>query len=141
MDDPSFYGFPTYGRPGTIKAAEDCGGSPVDPDRRSFDPSPAAERRLTDFLRGLLAAPLGPAASTTCLYTLTPDRDFVVDRLADHPNVVVLLGAAHAFKFAAWFGRTAAELVVGGAPSTDIDAFRLDRPGLRGPADRAAWLA
>ena len=33
MDDPSFYGFPTYGEP-TIKAAQDCGGPVVDPDRR-----------------------------------------------------------------------------------------------------------
>ena len=32
MDDPSFYGFPCYGEP-TIKAAQDCGGPHVDPDR------------------------------------------------------------------------------------------------------------
>jgi hypothetical protein len=29
MDDPCFYGFPTYGEAGP-KAAQDCGGSPVD---------------------------------------------------------------------------------------------------------------
>ena len=33
MDDPSFYGFPTYGEP-TVKAAQDCGGPNVDPDDR-----------------------------------------------------------------------------------------------------------
>ena len=50
----------------------------------------------------------GPPRSTTCLYTLTADRDFVLDRLPDHPQVLVALGAAHGFKFASWFGRTLA---------------------------------
>jgi sarcosine oxidase len=34
MDDPCFYGFPTYGEP-TLKAAQDCGGPVVDPDART----------------------------------------------------------------------------------------------------------
>ena len=39
------------------------------------------------------------------LYTLPPDRDFVVDSLPDHPNVHIALGAGHGYKFVAWFGR------------------------------------
>ncbi len=42
MDDPCFYGFPTYGEPGP-KGAQDCGGLPVDPDDRG--PSTATRRR------------------------------------------------------------------------------------------------
>ena len=50
---------------------------------------------------------VGAALQTkTCLYTVTPDRDFVIDRLPDHPGVVVALGAAHAYKFAALLGRS-----------------------------------
>ena len=37
MDDPCFYGFPTYGEAGP-KAAQDCGGSPVDPDDAHLRP-------------------------------------------------------------------------------------------------------
>jgi sarcosine oxidase len=140
MDDPSFYGFPRYGGAIEIKAAEDCGGAEVDPDRRSFDPDPVAERRLTDFVRRLLGQELEPVRSKTCLYTLTPDRDLVVDRLAEHPEVIVTLGAAHGFKFAAWFGLTVAELVLDGQASADLEPFALARPGLQASASRQRWL-
>ncbi len=48
MDDPSFYGFPTFGRPG-VKIAQDCGGAPCDPDTRGFDPDPAILARTDAF--------------------------------------------------------------------------------------------
>ena len=59
-----------------------------------------------------LPGALGPPIYTkTCLYTLTPDRDFVVDRLPEAPGVIVALGAAHGFKFASVLGRIMAELL------------------------------
>ncbi|MDH3299102.1 MAG: N-methyl-L-tryptophan oxidase [Acidimicrobiia bacterium] len=149
MDDPSYYGFPVYGvaeptgAPGStpqIKASEDCGGPVVDPDTRRFDPGPGMEQRLTGFLRQLLGSGLGPPRSSTCLYTLTTDRDFVADRLDEHPNVVVGLGAAHGFKFAAWFGEVLADLAVGGEPGVELAPFALGRRGLDGAADRSSWL-
>jgi sarcosine oxidase len=130
MDDPCFYGFPTYGEPGP-KAAQDVGGEATTPASRTFDRDETAFRRLVDFLAAHLPGHLGPPIYTkTCLYTLTPDRDFVLDRLPDHPNVVVALGAAHAFKFASLFGRIMAELIADrGTPSAgDIERFRIDRP-------------
>ena len=143
MHDPSYYGFPTYG-PGDladhVKGSEDCGGAEVDPDTRTFDPDPAMERTLGDFMTGLLGDRFGAPRSTTCLYTLTADRDFVVDRLPDHPNIVVGLGAAHGFKFAAWFGRTLADLATGGTPGPELAPFAIDRPALSQPISRAAWM-
>ena len=92
MDDPCFYGFPTYGEAGP-KAAQDCGGSPVDPDQRTFDRDETAFARLGEFMATYLPGAVGPPIYTkTCLYTLTPDRDFVVDRLPDMPGVAVALG-------------------------------------------------
>ena len=58
----------------------------------------------------LLGDRFGAPRTTTCLYTLTADRDFVVDRVPGCEQICVALGAAHGFKFAAWFGRTLAEL-------------------------------
>jgi sarcosine oxidase len=130
MDDPSFYGFPTYGEAGP-KAAEDVGGDEVTPATRTFERNEDGFRRLTDFLGRHLPGHLGPEIYTkTCLYTLTPDRDFVVDRLPDAPGVLVALGAAHAFKFASALGRILAELIVDGAtPSAgEIAGFAIDRP-------------
>ena len=140
MDDPSFYGFPTFGRPG-VKIAQDCGGLPVDPDTRGFDPDPAILARTDAFGHAAFGGRLGPAQSTTtCLYTLPPDRDFVVDSLPEHPNVHVALGAGHGYKFVAWFGRTMAALAGGRDPSCDLTPFRLDRPALTDSAWEANWL-
>jgi sarcosine oxidase len=130
MDDPSFYGFPTYGEAGP-KAAEDVGGDEVTPATRTFERNEVGFRRLTDFLERHLPEHLGPEIYTkTCLYTLTPDRDFVLDQVPDVPGVHVVLGAAHGFKFASVLGQIASELVVDGAtPSAgEIERFALDRP-------------
>ncbi len=140
MDEPSFYGFPQFGRPG-VKMAEDCGGRPVTGDDRSFEPDPAILSRTTAFGTRLFGGALGPMTHTaTCLYTLTPDRDFVLDRVPGYPQVLVALGAAHGFKFAPWFGRTLAALAAGEQATEDLAPFALDRPALREPTGSTAWL-
>jgi sarcosine oxidase len=132
MDDPSFYGFPVYGEAGP-KVAQDCGGRPTTPATRTFEPDPAVSGRVRTFLTDRLPGALGPEILTrTCLYTLTPERDFVLDRLPDAPGVVVGLGAAHGFKFASVIGRILVELALdGGSPSAaELGAVRIDRPAL-----------
>ena len=142
MDEPSFYGFPTYGEAGP-KAAQDVGGQPVDPDTRTFERDDAAFHRLHDFLAEHLPGAVGPPIVTrTCLYTLTPDRDFVVDRLPDAPGVVVGLGAAHGFKYASVLGRILVELALDGTSPSDreIGAFRIDRPVLLEDDPPTSWM-
>jgi len=140
MHDPSYYGFPVYGQLDSVKASEDCGGPEVDPDTRSFDPDLGMEQRLATFMAGLLGDRLGAPHTTTCLYTLTADRDFVVDRVPGCEQISVALGAAHGFKFAAWFGRTLAELAPGASKPPELAPFALDRASLQQPFDRAGWL-
>jgi len=131
MDDPSFYGFPTFGEAGP-KAAQDAGGTPVDPDTRSFEPDPENSARLRAFLERYLPSALGPEILTkTCLYTLTPDRDFVVDRVPGTERAAVAIGAGHAFKFASVLGRILAELVADGATPSDISLFSIERDILK----------
>ena len=142
MDEPCFYGFPTYGEAGP-KAAQDVGGQPVDPDTRTFDRDEAAFTRLHDFLVERLPGAVGPPILTrTCLYTLTPDRDFVVDRLPDAPDVVVGLGAAHGFKYGSVLGRILVELALDGSSPSDgeLNAFRIDRPIMLEPAPATSWM-
>jgi sarcosine oxidase len=86
---------------------------------------------------------MGPPIYTkTCLYTLTPDRDLVVDRLPDLPGVAVGLGAAHGFKYASVLGRILAELSVDGAtPSAaELERFRIDRPLLLEADPPTSWM-
>ncbi len=142
MDEPSFYGFPTYGQAGP-KAAQDCGGQPTTPDDRTFERDDPAFERLGAFLAERLPGAVGPPILTrTCLYTLTPDRDFVVDRVPDAPGVLVGLGAAHGFKYASVLGRVLVELAIDGTSPSDgeLDAFRIDRPILLEEAPSTHWM-
>jgi sarcosine oxidase len=140
MDDPSFYGFPVYGDMSAVKGSEDCGGREVDPDTRTFEPDAPMEARLATFMEELVGPGFGAPRTTTCLYTLTSDRDFLLDRLPDHPQICVALGAAHGFKFASWFGRTLADLACGEPPGPELAPFSFQRPGLHAPIDRSAWM-
>ncbi len=127
MDEPCFYGFPVYGEAGP-KVAQDVGGAEVTAETRTFEPNPTALQRVEHFLRQTLPGILGPIIYTkTCLYTLTPDRDFVIDTLPDHPNIAVAIGAGHAFKFASLIGKTLSELVLDSTTVADVTPFQIDR--------------
>ena len=130
LDEPCFYGFPVYGEPGT-KAAQDVGGSEVSTETRTYTPNPATLERVRAFLANYLPSALGPVITTrTCLYTLTPDRDFVLGSLPGYSNAFMALGAGHGFKFASLFGKILGELALDGQTSSDIQSFRFDRPVL-----------
>jgi sarcosine oxidase len=140
MDEPSFYGFPTYGEP-TVKAGQDVGGRITTAADRSFTPDPANLSQLAEFMTATFPGSAAEVLRTvTCLYTLTPDRDFVVGPLLEHPDIVVGLGAGHGFKFTPTFGRMLADLAVDGQTSSDVSAFALDRAALTDPAYPVSWL-
>ncbi len=142
MDEPSFYGFPTHGHPGP-KVGQDVGGRPVTPATRTFDRDEAALGRVNAFLAAHLPDMAGePFRTKTCLYTLTPDRDFVLDVLPDHPGALVALGSAHAYKFASVIGRIMAELALDGAtPSAaEIETFHVGRAALTGSTAPATFV-
>ena len=142
MDEPSFYGIPTYGEAGP-KAAQDAGGQPTTPETRTFARDDDMYGRVRRFVETYLPDAAGPELLTkTCLYTLTPDRDFVVDRVPGAPGVVVGLGAGHGFKFASVLGRILVELALDGASPShgELGAFRIDRPILLEADPATSWL-
>jgi sarcosine oxidase len=131
MDDPSFYGFPLFGEP-AVKVTQDAGGKAVDPNTRSFESDPEIVARTRAFLAEHLPAALGPEHLVkTCLYTLTPDRDFVIDTLPGVPNVSLAIGAGHAFKFASAIGRLLAGFAFEDAAPLSLERFAVDRPILK----------
>ena len=144
LDRPSFYGFPTYRGPGP-KVGEDVGGRVTTARGRTFLTDPDCLARVEAFLAARMPGSIGPAVATkTCLYTLTPDRDFVLDRLPEHPGVIVALGSAHAYKFAALFGTLLAELALDPmrrAPGPELELFAIDRPGLAASTTNLATTA
>ncbi len=140
MDDPCYYGFPVFGEDGP-KAAQDAGGKPVTADRRTFEPDPENSGRVRAFLAEHLPGALGPEIYTkTCLYTLTPDRDFVIDAVPGAEGVFAAIGAGHAFKFASLIGRTLAELAIDGRAEADLSPFSIERPILKEKEPRKSYM-
>src|SRR5229473_3373516 len=69
-------------------------------------------------------------AARTCLYTMTPDGDFLIDRLPGAANVIVASPCSgHGFKFAPVIGEILADLATTGTTAHDIARFRLARFG------------
>jgi sarcosine oxidase len=128
MDEPSFYGFPVFGEP-AVKIAWDRCQIVTDPDTRSFEPRADVIEGVGRFAARHLPAAMGRVhLAKTCLYTLTPDRDFIVDRVPGTENIYTAVGAGHAFKFASLIGRILIDLALDGVTPHDISAFSADRP-------------
>ncbi|MEV0381106.1 N-methyl-L-tryptophan oxidase [Nonomuraea sp. NPDC050643] len=117
-----FYGFPTYGEP-TIKAARDQSDNLMTPQERTFVPSPELLDQLSSFMGDVIPGSGPPVRTVTCQYAITPDRRFVIGPLEHHPDIIVALGAGHAFKFTPAIGRILAELATDGETGDDISAF------------------
>lgn len=134
-DDGSgwFYGFPIYGEVAT-KAGEDVGGDVVTADTRTFEPNRRPFERLTSFLAERCPGFLGPVMYTkTCLYTMTPDRNFIIEQLPECPRVSVAVGAAHAFKFSSLIGQILTDLAVEGDTRFPIAPFSSRRRAITDP--------
>jgi sarcosine oxidase len=125
------YGFPPFAN-GTVKVAKHHhADEAVDPDR--FDRAVSATDEL--LIRAVLAdhipAANGPlAAAQTCLYTVTPDHDFLIDRLPGARNIIVASPCSgHGFKFAPVIGEILVDLATTGRSRHDISRFQFARFG------------
>ncbi len=140
MDEPSFYGFPIFGEP-SVKIAWDRCEIVTDPESRSFEPRADVNDAVAGFAaEHLPAAAGGIRLAKTCLYTLTPDRDFVVDRVPGTDHVYTAIGAGHAFKFASLLGSILADLALDRATRHDIDAFSAQRSILHEPEPVKSYM-
>ncbi|MDH4119597.1 MAG: N-methyl-L-tryptophan oxidase [Acidimicrobiia bacterium] len=133
MDEPCFYGFPIFGEP-AVKTAWDRCGWVTDPDTRSLEPDAETVARIRRFAaEHLPGSDRGVHLAKNCLYTLTPDRDFILDRVPGTEHVFMAVGAGHAFKFASVIGRLLSELAIDGTASFDLSGFEADRAILTEP--------
>jgi sarcosine oxidase len=123
------YGFP-ISPAGAVKVAKhhhrDETVYPDDPRRPVSD---LDEELIRPALESHIPAANGPlAAAKTCLYTMTPDHDFIIDRRASAPNIIVASPCSgHGFKFAPVIGEILADLATAGSTEHDISRFRLAR--------------
>jgi sarcosine oxidase len=123
-----FYGFPEID--GRMKVAEHSGGARIK-DPLFVDPAidPHEAERVLNFLGDCLPNVAdGLAEHQTCLYTMSPDEHFIVDRHPREPNVVFAAGlSGHGFKFTPVLGKALAEMVLEGGTELHVDFLGLGR--------------
>ncbi|MBX3577011.1 MAG: N-methyl-L-tryptophan oxidase [Rhizobiaceae bacterium] len=122
------YGFPNIGT-GFKCASHYDSGILADADAARQDAGPADETRMRDFLDAYLPDAAGPLkAMKTCIYTKTPDEDFVIDLLPSDPRIVVCSACSgHGYKFASVIGEVLADLSTKGETPHDISRFDIGR--------------
>lgn len=127
-----YYGFPALPGQG-IKLGRHDLGEPCTPQtiRRVVDDSEIKMLKdLVDkYMRGGAATFI---KNLTCMYTMTPDHNFVLDRHPTQPNVVYGCGfSGHGFKFAAAIGEILAQMAVDGRTTYSVEflsAARFHQP-------------
>jgi sarcosine oxidase len=129
------YGIPPRGGAGigaTIKVAKHHHrNETVDPDACDRTVSAQDEALIRAAVADHLPAANGPLkAAETCLYTMTPDGHFLIDRLPGAPNIIAASPCSgHGFKFAPVIGEILADLATTGTTAHDIARFSLGRFG------------
>jgi len=128
--EKNLYGFPIHkGSNSWLKAASHTFGQPVDPDAASsLEESVIAEtvrdlHRLLPALRGATLAHIEP-----CIYDVSPDEDFILDRLPGDPRIAFATGlSGHGFKFGLLLGRLLSSLICETQTDVPLGRFRLAR--------------
>ncbi len=129
-----YYGFPLLpasrfaGERG-LKLAHHFVGTPCDPDNVDREPRLADEEDFRPALRRFLPGADGPTlVRRVCMYTVTPDEHFIVDRHPEHERVTVACGfSGHGFKFASAIGEALADFTVDGRSELPVGFLGLGR--------------
>jgi len=130
LKDSAYYGFPNIDGTG-LKIGRHDGGEAIDPDRldRTFGTHPSDEGDLRSFLETYMPQAAGPLQKgRICIYSVTPDEHFVIDRHPQYPHIVIAAGfSGHGFKFASSIGEAASQLLTEGQAELDLSLFTLRR--------------
>ena len=128
-EDDACYGFPNFAGTGVKTASHRKGASLPSADDLAQDGGPEDEAHIRRMLALAMPDANGPLkAMRTCMYTRTPDEDFVIDRSSIDSRIVLASPCSgHGFKFASVIGEVLADLALGKAPVNDISRFKLGR--------------
>jgi sarcosine oxidase len=122
------YGIPSYNGSGLKVAFH--GGEPVQHvSEINYAPDDERIEAIRRFSRRHLPGADAPLKSTRiCLYTMTPDEDFIVDIHPEYPQIVFASPCSgHGFKFSTLMGSILTDLALNGTTEHDISLFRMKR--------------
>lgn len=141
VDSPmgQYYGFPSINGEG-MKIGRFGGGHNIDPTYmdRKYAAYPDDEGDVREFLESFMPAAANELnKGTTCMFTNTPDENFVIDLHPEHSHVAIAGGfSGHGFKFSSVIGEILSQLIVSGTTEHDISIFSVTRPSLQVQTDK-----
>jgi sarcosine oxidase len=131
LEEGHVYGFPIHGVPGFKLGFYDPEGAKGDPDAIPRDVTPEDEVPLRRFAERYFPDGAGRTLDLkACLFELSPDEHFLIDRHPESELAVVAAGfSGHGFKFCSVVGEILADLAIEGETLHDIGFLRLSRFG------------
>jgi sarcosine oxidase len=131
-DGSNHYGFPMLPDNPGLKLASHKRSAPTDAETLDRTVHASDEHAVRGVLRDFLPAADGPVLSLrVCMYTNSPDHQFIIDRHPAHANVLVACGfSGHGFKCASAIGQVLAELALDGHSSLPVKFLGLHRFGV-----------
>ncbi len=124
----TYYGFPHLAGVGLKIGRHDTGEETTARTiRREIDE--AEIQQLHDMLARYMPGAVGPVLRTiTCMYSMTPDENFIIDRHPEYSQVVFGCGfSGHGYKFASAIGEILADLALDQTPASDIEFLSASR--------------
>lgn len=124
------YGFPTFHNSRDLKVAIHKPGTKIsNPSQVDRALSSEDHQEVSQFLREVLPGiDPNPVEGSVCLYTMTPDEHFVIDRHPSLDRVAFAAGfSGHGFKFASAVGKFLSDLVETDKP-LELKGFLRLRP-------------
>nr|WP_263323526.1 N-methyl-L-tryptophan oxidase [Neobacillus sp. Marseille-Q6967] len=124
-----YYGFPSIDGSG-LKVGRHDGGENINPDEDilGFGELEGDEADLKQFLNQYMPHTQQLKYGKTCIYTLTPDEDFIIDVHPSYSNVAIASGfSGHGFKFSSVVGLILSELIITGKTEHDVSPFSMNR--------------
>jgi sarcosine oxidase len=124
----SYYAIPYLPGQGTKIGRHDTGES-VDPETMKRTVDVAELRYQTETVERYMPGSTGRVLEAeTCIYTVTPDHHFIIDRHPEHEQVTYACGfSGHGFKFAPVIGEVMADLVERGRTEHPVGFLAADR--------------
>jgi N-methyl-L-tryptophan oxidase len=121
-----YYGFPSFEGSG-LKIGRHDGGYQVDPDEMLSPYGPKDEAEVRTFLEKYMPSANGPLLKgSTCLYTLTPDENFILDQHPEFPHVFISAGfSGHGFKFSSVVGEIISQVITKGKSDYNLSGFSI----------------
>jgi sarcosine oxidase len=125
-EDTMFYGFPDQGN--GLKVAFHHYGQPADPDNLNRQVTAQEVSAIERVIRKHFGIDPIFREASVCMYTNTPDMDFIIDRHPAYNNVIIASPCSgHGFKFASVIGKILADMVMDRPIGFDLRPFQIDR--------------